>query len=207
MSELPFPDLPPDQIWVNSWLADSHPSVVWQSNGQWGTLTLTQARNRAKTIFQAIGYAEAEGAIVRGLVEVAIKATQEEGRGFGITGIVAQKKAKMEAMTVAAQVREMIRQTREPLPQGIEAIYGLKKEKPLVNVSWYGEPIQWEPVQAQQHAIQLLESAEAAESDGFFLHFLEQEIGVSKEECHPMIQAFQTYRHRQQLEETFNADS
>ncbi|MBD1995170.1 hypothetical protein H6G00_00820 [Leptolyngbya sp. FACHB-541] len=201
-----MPDIEPNIIFTNAWFrADNYqPAIYWQLNQQNGLLSLTEARARAQAIFQAIGYAEGEAAIVKGFVQMyRSSAQQQPPKGFGISYSQHLAQAENEALVTSAHLREFLKEGRSPLIEGIEVIFGLKTRKALINVFWYGEKCQWETVQALNHAIGLIETAEAAESDAYFRWFLMERIGISVEEAYPMIAEFQGFRQRRQLEELF----
>lgn len=191
-----LPDVEPDILFTNAWFTDKgHPAVYWQVRDRNGIISLTEARARAQALFQAVGYAEGEAAIAKGVFRLHEAANP---RGFG-----SKPSAAREAVEMMAKLRQVIRDERSPLLEGIEVIFGLKTRRALINVSWYGEPVQWEIVQALEHAITLIETAEAAESDAFFRRFLTEQIGVSQEEAYGLIHEFGIFRQRRGLEDLF----
>ncbi|MBD3882112.1 hypothetical protein IFO70_10115 [Phormidium tenue FACHB-886] len=204
-----MPDVEPDIIFTNAYFReDNQPAVYWQLNQKNGLLSLTETRARAQALFQAVGYAEGEAAIVKGMM-VLHRDAAEKSKPKGFDSASLQQfasrlsSAEQEALTMAAQLREFLKQGRSPLLEGVEVIFGLKTRKALINVFWYGEPVQWETVQAIDHAILLIETAEAAESDAYFRWFLMERTGIEAEETYPLIAEFQTFRQRRQLEEMF----
>lgn len=204
MSESPFPDLPNDSLHIKSWFADGHhPAIFWQLNSQWAIISLVEARARAQALFQAIGYAEGEAAIANGVFKLHIDALSPSGRGFGDRADFQKQAAAVKSMRIMATLREIFQQERSPLLEGVDVVFGAKKRRALINVFWYGEPIQWEIVQALEHAIGLIEAAEAAESDAFFRWWLTESVGIEPEQAYAMIHEFQTFRDRRQLEDLF----
>ncbi|GEM_PF-4154622 len=195
-----LPNVEPDVVFTNAWFtADTHqPGVYWQLNEKNGVISLTETRAKAQALFQAVGYAEGEAAIVKGMIYLH-KAADRKQKGFGSPAQLAEK----QALLIAAQLREFLKTGRSPLLEGVEVIFGLKTRKALINIAWYGEPCQWETAQALEHAIILIETAEAAESDAYFRWFLMEGIGVAAEETYPLIAEFQTFRNRRRLEELF----
>lgn len=199
-----IPDVEPNIIHTNAYFTDNHqPAVYWQLNGRNGVISLTEARARAQTLFQAAGYAEGEAAIVKGLLHLHRDAAQQTSKNFSFTELAAVDE---QALIMSAQLREFLKKGRSPLLEGIEVIFGLKTRKALINCYWYGELAQWETVQALDHATILIETAEAAESDAYFRWFLMERIGIEAEETYPLIAEFQTFRRRRQLEELFRGD-
>jgi len=195
------PRVKADIIHTNGWFTENgHPAVYWQLNQGNGLLSLIEARARAQALFQAVAYAEGEAAIMRGMLHLHGQANRTKPKGFGV---VHQEKAEIEALTMAAQLREFVKKGRSPLLEGLEVIFGLKTRKALINCYWYGELAQWETLQAIEHATILIETAEAAESDAHFRVFLSEKCGISEIEAYPMIAEFQTFRQRRQLEELF----
>lgn len=207
-----IPDIESGVICTNAYfrLDNYQPAVYWQLNQENGLLSLTETRARAQAIFQAVGYAEGEAAIVKGLVHLRRNQQQRKPQGFSPAprqakqAAARQEREEHEALVVAARLREFLKQGRSPLMEGIEVIFGLKTRKALINVFWYGEPSQWETMQAIDHAITLIETAEAAESDAYFRRFLMERIGVKLEETYSLISEFQTFRQRVKLEDLFS---
>lgn len=202
-----IPDAEPDVILTNAYFTPESylPAVYWQLNQKNGLISLTEARARAQALFQAVGYAEGEGAIVKGVIQLYkdIDRQQQKPKGFGVSTPQVQQQAEHQALVMATQLREFLKQGRSPLMEGVEVIFGLRTRKALINCTWYGEQGQWETVQALEHAIILIETAEAAESDAYFRWFLMERIGIEAAETYPLIAEFQTFRQRRQLEELF----
>ena len=198
------PDVEPDIILTNAYFtADYQPAVYWQLNQQNGIISLTEARARAQALFQAVGYAEGEAAIVKGVLYLHKSADrQQKPKGF-VNLSQRQAQVEQDALKMAAHLREFLKEGRSPLLEGVEVIFGLKTRKPLINCYWYGEPTQWESIQAIEHASILIEAAEAAESDAYLRWFLMERIEVPVEETYPLIAEFQSFRQRRQLEELF----
>jgi hypothetical protein len=194
-----MPDIEPDVIFTNAWFnPENHqPAVYWQLNSKNGIISLIEARARAQSLFQAVGYAEGEAAIVKGLIHLH-KSAERPQKGFEN-----KRKTEDKALILSAKLREFLKKGRSPLMEGVEVIFGLKTRKALVNCHWYGEMSQWETTQAINHAIGLIETAEASESDAYFRWFLMERIGIEASETYPLIAEFQTFRHRRQLEEIF----
>lgn len=208
-----MPDVEPNIIFTNAYFRpDNHqPAVYWQLNQKNGLISLTEARARAQALFQAVGYAEGEAAIVKGMIHLHSSAERRvrKTKGFSLLTqheIARQQQVEHEALAMSAQMREFLKQGRSPLLEGLEVIFGLKTRKALINCNWYGSPAQWETVQAIEHAAILLETAEAAESDAYFRWFLMERIGIEAEETYSLIAEFQTFRQRRQLEDLFSGD-
>lgn len=208
-----MPDVEPNIIFTNAWFrSDNHqPAVYWQLDDKNGLLSLVETRARAQALFQAVGYAEGEAAIVRGLVHLHRSAAEEaKPKGFNVAALqkwqTRKDNAEQEALIMSAKIREWLKGGRSPLLEGIEVIFGLKTRRALINCTWYGKQAQWETIQAVEHTIGLIETAEAAESDAYFRWFLMERIGIEPEKTYPLIAEFQTFRQRRQLEELFRGD-
>jgi hypothetical protein len=189
------PEADPDVLYVNATIDNDTPLVCWQYQGIAGILTVTEARDRAAVLFNVAAIAESEAAIAHGLMKA-----EPQSKGFGAQ--VQKQKSSQVDETIALTLR-FIRDFRPPLPNGINAIFGLKTKQALIEILWYGHKLQVHSDSAKEHAIQLLEAAEAAESDAFFYHFLENKVGFSKEESYPLIQEFFLFRHRARFEKLF----
>lgn len=179
------------RLFVSATIApDLMPMVLWQWRGMEGVISLTEARKRANDLFVAAAISENEGALFKGFLGIGQK-------GFG-------KDPKATAM--AQKIIEITRKSRPPMPKEIEVIFGMKSQKGLIVVSYYGEPIEMEILAVQQHAKQLFQAAEAAESDAFFYHFLEERIGLPPEESNSLISEFKSFRDCVGLEDLFKQD-
>lgn len=184
-----YPDIPPDTLYVNATVDENmRPQVMWAFQGHQGVISLSEARSQAQAIFTAAAIAESEAAIIEGMAAI------DKPKGFG----------KRPDAEMSVQLLRLIRQFRPTLPEGLEVIYGAKTQQPLVVLHWYGEKFMDSPETVRHHALSLLLVAEGAESDGFFYHFMQQKIGVEPHEAYPMIQDFQTFRQRNQLEDLFS---
>lgn len=182
-----------DELYINCTISPDHqPLVYWTYRGKEGTLSITEARAKARAILSAAAIAESEAAIVEGIRSVGPKS-----KGFG-------KKDD----TLAGSLLLLVRNFRPPLPDGLEVIYGHNTKQPLLvlDASWYGTKIQFPTDLATAHAMYLLEAAEAGQSDAFFYHFLEEKVGLEAAEASPMIQEFSLFRQRNQLEDLFRGD-
>jgi hypothetical protein len=51
--------------------------------------------------------------------------------------------------------------------------------------------------QAREHALAILEAAEAAEQDAFLVHFAKTEIGVGENEAAKLLMSFRDFRREQ----------
>lgn len=208
MTEIPLrPDIEPDILYTNSWFTEDHkPAVYWQLDDRNGLLTIAEARDRAKSLFQAVGYAEGEAAIVKGMIQLHLQADRDQNKGFIPNRKQHLAAVEEQALIMCAQMLEFVRQGRSPLPIGLEVIFGYHTRKGLINVPWYGGAEKWEPMQAIEHAILLIETAEAAESDAYFRWFLMDRLEMDPAEAYPLIAEFQTFRDRRQLEDLFSRD-
>jgi hypothetical protein len=190
-------------VWVFSGtVGDGNlPHIGWRLQEQSDILTLPEARQRAKDLFTAAAIAEAEAAIFEGLADVPLAPSDRvPGYGFKAQAAVAANKAKM--LDMAARMTVLLRTHRPPMPKGLEMIYGMNTKLPLLNVYWYGEPLEWDMQQAREHAIALLETAESAESDAFYHHFLKS-CELSDEAAGALLREFFVFRQQNSLENLF----
>lgn len=184
-------DIDPSTLYVSSTFVDNRPMVYWAYNEQSGLLTLTEARQRADTIFKVAGIAESEAAIIEGFRAIE---SQNRPKGFA-------KKQSSDADKTPFLLRELIREHSPQLPDEIKVIYGFHTQQALVEMHWYGTRIQEPPETVREHAIALIQAAEAAESDAFFYCFLRDRIEVGLDEAQALIEEFALYRQRGQLED------
>ncbi|HEY9642142.1 MAG TPA: hypothetical protein V6C57_16770 [Coleofasciculaceae cyanobacterium] len=199
-------DVEEDIIFTNAYFNSEtlRPAVYWQLNGRNGLLSLTEARARAQTLFQAVGYAEGEAAIVLGLTRLH-KAADQSSKGFGAAAKAKAAAAERQTQEMMGMLLHVVRQGRSPLLEGVEVIFGFETQQARINVSWYedGEPDQWSTIQALDHAILLIQTAEASESDAFFRNYLIEAIGIEPDRTAILIEEFQLFRHRRQLDDLF----
>jgi hypothetical protein len=174
-------------IWTNASLTpDLNPCVIWKYRSYDGVFSLPEARSKAMGLLQAAAVAQVEANIVTELAKVMTP------KGFG-------QKQQREIQTVG--LLDLVRKSRTPLIEGIESIFGRKSQQPLLNVHWYGEPMQFEMATASYHAEILLRTAEVAESDAFLRFFLSQQCDVPLDRTQIMIEDFALYRNQQSLEQ------
>lgn len=75
----------------------------------------------------------------------------------------------------------------------VESILG-QKHGPQVMLSWGKESGLVTSAEARQHALRVLECADAAESDAFMFHFLQKTVGVTPQAAVAVIADFRRYR-------------
>jgi len=174
-------------IWTNASLTpDLNPCVIWKYHSYNGVFSLPETRSKAMGLLQAAAVAQVEANIVTELAKVMTP------KGFG-------QKQQQEIQTVG--LLDLVRKSRDPLIEGIESIFGRKSKLPLLNVHWYGEPIQFEMATASYHAEVLLRTAEVAENDAFLRFFLSKQCDVPLDRTQIMIKDFALYRNQQNLEQ------
>lgn len=139
-----------------------------------------EARNRGVGILQSVAYADSEAAIFKALVGL------DERKGFG--GI------PKKTMQLAITALQVVRKQRQPLPEGINPIFGFSTQQPLVDLIINSHKISLDLDTARTHALHLLEAAEAAVSDNFFLNQL------VIEEWRDLMTEMSGYRQKQWLE-------
>lgn len=154
-------------------------------------LTVLEARQRAATIFAAAAIAESEAAIAK--IFGCIKSKQT----FGSPQL-------SEPDQLILMVLETVRAQRPQLPKEINVIFNFKTQQALVEMYWYGNLIQDTPSMARQHAITLMEAAEASEKDAFFYHFMKAEFAFEPYELQPLLEKFKSFRTRNSLEDLFH---
>lgn len=200
-------DAEDDELWVYSGTLteDNRPHVLWRYKGQDGMLSVTEARTRAQQLFTAAAIAEAEAAIFIGISGVLAPKDKVPGFGFKAQAAEAANKASMQEM--AARLTLLIRGHRPALPEGLEIIYGMKSKAPLLVLHWYDEKMQMlmELQSVRDHALRLLEAAESAEADAFFLHFLANKCQIEPLEAFSMLRGFLAFRQQTGLEDLFHS--
>jgi hypothetical protein len=185
-------EVDPDDLYINATQSPDGlkmPMVYWAYKRQEGAITITEARSRARAILTACAIAESEAAILQGLQKI------NAPKGF----------AKKPEDPRLAGILQLIRTFRSPLPAGIEAIYRYNTQQPLIVFlpEWYGTQIQFPPHDAAGHAMHLLGAAEAAQTDGFLYHFMQDTIGANVDHVQPLIREFGLFRQRNELEDLF----
>lgn len=66
---------------------------------------------------------------------------------------------------------------------GVQSIVSMRTREPLVLITWGDQSGQLSPDEARQHALRILECAEAAESDAFVFGWLTRDIvGTAEDE-------------------------
>jgi hypothetical protein len=185
-------EINPETLYVNSTIdpASQAPMVYFSHQGISFALTLSHARNRAMAIFHAAAIAESEAAVYHAFVDF----NKNSGKGFG-------KKKATQTELFGAQVLNMVREKRQPLPEYVGVIFGFNTRQAIVSLQWQDLSLQLEPDDARQHALQILECAEASESDLFLYSFLQDTIDASLDEAHILIRDFQLFRQRNHLED------
>lgn len=141
--------------------------------------TPTDSRNRALGIIRASAYAESEGAVFESIAG--------KGKGFGLS---------QKDLRLATKFLQLVREQREPLPPGINAIFGFNTKKPLVDLIFADRTISLSVDDARTHALRLLEASEAATTDQF-LFFL---VDGDKEMWSETITALRLFRQQFNLE-------
>lgn len=64
----------------------------------------------------------------------------------------------------------------------IESAFGFRTRKPFVVLRWGEMRGQLTPAAARQHALRIMEAADAAESDALLVRFLQQRVGIQEDE-------------------------
>jgi hypothetical protein len=181
----------PDQIHIYSTVAADKrtPMVGWRLNGTGGTLSLTEAREQATTLFLAAAIAETEARIALKLSGL----KEHKPKGFG--------KKPTEVEKAFYSITMLMREERPLLPEGVRPIFGWKSQQPLVEIDFYGELVRLPVEDTKNHARWLIEVADGAESDCFFYGFLKEKLDISAEVANGFLQEFSEFRKRVQLED------
>jgi hypothetical protein len=191
-------EIDPEILYVNSTIdpLTQIPLVYFSHKGISFTLTLTEARNRGLAIFQAAAIAESEAAVFHAFGKFD---RNSKAKGF-------DKNKAEQSDIFGTQVLTMVREFRQPLPEYVDTIFGLRTKQGIVILDWQGMNLQLPPDRARQHALHILECAEASESDAFFYAFLMQTLEVTQGEANVMIQEFQLFRRKNYLEDLLRSD-
>lgn len=201
MTQQESQDFPRDVLHTNATIDFDGvtPLVFWHLNGKEGTLTLTAARARAEVMISVAALAEAEGRIgarLSGLDD------WPKPKGFGGTLSAKQEKQKEQIRDVFSKMVRCMADVQPDLPEGIAPGYEFNSRQPMVKFDWYGEEMVWEPSQVRDHALLLVATAEAAESDRFFYEFLNDIADLGPGEVAGLMQEFSVFRQRRQLADT-----
>ncbi|HSZ58640.1 MAG TPA: hypothetical protein VK797_23430 [Tepidisphaeraceae bacterium] len=70
----------------------------------------------------------------------------------------------------------------------------------VVQFQWGEKTCQLDPETARQVAFQILEAAEASDSDEFVVWLLREKVGLSMEQCWPILIDFREHRNRRRIE-------
>lgn len=178
-----------ENLYVESYIDPEtlKPVVKIESNDKQLFITATDATRKAIAIINAAAYAESEGALFKALAPDAPK-------GFG-------KPNKDVQMAVAAL--RLVREKRQPLPDGVNAIFGFNTQKPLVEIDYQKFKTTLYLDDARNHAAVLLQAAEAARFDAFWFKF-GKELSMSEAEIQGVINEYRVYKERYQIENLFN---
>ena len=80
----------------------------------------------------------------------------------------------------------------------VTSIYGAQVRRPLVQIRLGDRaPFSISPTEARAIADNLLQCAEAAESDAFIFEFMAQTVGIDEREAGAMLVAFRQWRDEQ----------
>jgi hypothetical protein len=85
-----------------------------------------------------------------------------------------------------------------------ESIYGVKNQKGLVAVKWCGQKLQITPAEARAMAANLLQAAEAAETDEMIVRWLRDVLHIEEERMGYVLRDFRILRD--QLREDHEPD-
>jgi len=78
----------------------------------------------------------------------------------------------------------------------VQALVGGERGEPMVELRWDDKILQWSPETAIQHAVGVIEAAEGALHDAFFVGFVERRIGGTREQAMQMLLEMRAWRQR-----------
>ena len=148
-----------------------------------------EARKRALGIVRASAYAESEASIFKAL-------TGLDRKGFGQ---IPKKTIEMAAMTL-----QLVRNERLALLPGINAIFGFETKQPLVEINIGSRRLTLYLDEAKSHAINLLQAAEAADTD-MFLANIAGEDEEGRQVYAMLTEELKLYRQQSWLEDLFDS--
>lgn len=76
---------------------------------------------------------------------------------------------------------------------------GSRDLEPYVTFRWGAHACRLTPPEARQHAYAILDAANAAETDGFLIHFFQEKLNLPIEKAAPILADFRQYREAQHL--------
>lgn len=162
--------------------ADGEFFMRWSYKGHSGNVPVGELQGLASILVAAAVTSEAEARIAR---TVASNLLRDEPPGPAL-----QRKRDEFLAALLGTIRE----SRQREWKGVNAIYGARTRKPLVQVDWYGESILWEPTEAIDHAMLLLECAHSAKTDWATIQMLMGELGMSKQKAIKLVGKILDYR-------------
>ena len=155
-------------------------------------LDVLAARKRAIALIRATEIASSEVRILKGLNPNFNPRIQ----GFGKVKLTKDDEMSMGLLA-------LMRDTRPPLPENINPIFGFKTKLPLVEYFIDGTKLSLQIDEVQDHAQRLLEASEACESDKFFDYFGDR-IGLDPKLVASLLAEFSRFRKKNNLENLFN---
>jgi hypothetical protein len=167
---------------------DGLPSVAVTFEAHTEIMPVVEARNFAIALFNAAAIAENEVAVFNGF----------EGRGKP-KGFA---KPALKAYSIPVMAVQLMREFRPKFGYGITAFRGFNTGEAIVAFPWpsRSKGLQFDLNGARTHARQLMECAEAAETDAFLRHFMQWKIQSSPDEAQSMVMEFREFRTRLALE-------
>lgn len=156
-------------------------------------LSVTEARDLAKSMFLAAAYAEVDATLFAQMLPDKI--------GFRVN-----PKESLDAAQKTNKQLKKVRAQRQSLFGGVKPCLGGKTRLPFVEVpigSIIGKMTTEKAILIAQW---LLEAAEAGEYDVLFGRFMVQRVDIDQDAVGFILQDFQLYRHQNRLEETFQSE-
>jgi hypothetical protein len=160
------------------------------------SLNITTGHNPTGNTLVIWQWGELEGAVTPG---------DAVDRGIALLNVAAISECEARIMeelrnatkSPTASLLQLIRAARPKTMSGINPIYGMKTQSPLVEIFWYGDQLSLDLAEARHHAQAYLEAAETARTDNFMVSAFE-DVGLDPEMRKRVFDSFRKYR--QQME-------
>jgi hypothetical protein len=159
---------------------DGFPSVAVAFEGHVEIKTVAVIRDFAFALFNAAAIAENEAAVYFGMKDL------EKPQGF----------SKPKSDPVSLTALRLVRSFRPEFTDGIQVILGFNSREPIVSFPWpsRNNGLQFDLTGIRTHANQLIQAAEAAETDSFLRHFMQWKIESTPDEAQAMVMEFREFR-------------
>jgi len=78
----------------------------------------------------------------------------------------------------------------------VQALVGGERGEPMVELRWDDQILQWSPEDAVQHGVQVIEAAEAACHDAWFMAFMRERLDATPAQAGQMLLEMRAWRQR-----------